>query len=201
MPISFCNERTTMKQRAKRNYVNNKDFLAALTKYKASVNAAKESNKPVPLVPNYIAECLMLIANRLSTKPNFASYQFRQDMIMDGIEDSLKYLHNFDETRFDNPFAYFTTVIKQAFLARIAKEKKQLYVKYKNSHNLLSSSGTYEGDEVSLHLSTDVDYINDFITDYEDKLRRDKEKKKEKEREKKNAATSNDRGLDSQSVG
>ena len=183
-----------MKQRAKRNYVNNKDFLAALNKYKEDVEKAKSDGAKIPLVPNYIAECLTLIANRLSTKPNFASYQFRQDMIMDGIENSLRYIHNFDGSKYDNPFAYFTTIIKQAFIRRILKEKEQLYIKYKNSHALLSNFGTYEGDEVQLHLSTDVDYINNFIKDYEEKIEKDKEKKKEKEREKKNVkcATSND---------
>jgi predicted transposase YbfD/YdcC len=167
-----------MKPKAKRNYVNNKDLLAALIQYKKDVIEAKEKGSEIPLVPNYVAECLMLIANRLSSKPNFASYPFRQDMIMDGVENCLLYMHNFDENKYDNPFAYFTTIIWQAFVRRISREKKQLYIKYKNSQAMISSAGTYEGDEVRLHLSTDVEYINDFIRDFEEKLEKDKEKKR-----------------------
>jgi len=52
-------------------------------------------------------------------------------MVSDGIENCLMYFRNFDETKSKNPFAYFTQIIYFAFLRRIMKEKKHLYVKYK----------------------------------------------------------------------
>jgi len=71
------------------------------------------------------------IATHLSYKPNFVNYMFREDMISDGIENCVQYIHNFDPEKSKNPFAYFTQIIHYAFLRRIQKEKKQLDIKTK----------------------------------------------------------------------
>ena len=42
---------------------------------------------------------------------------FREDMISDGIENCVQYIHNFDPEKSKNPFAYFTQVIHYAFLS------------------------------------------------------------------------------------
>ena len=114
-----------------KHYVNNADFLKALIDYRTACDANKESNLPPPQIPNYIGECFLKIADHLSRKPNFISYSFRDEMISDGIENCLMYFHNFNPDKSKNPFAYFTQIIYYAFLRRIMKEKKQLYVKYK----------------------------------------------------------------------
>jgi len=171
---------------AKRNYVNNKDLLAAMVDYKASCQEAEEAGDKKPRVPDYIGECILQIATRLATKPNFSGYSYKEDMISDGIENCLLYISNFNPDKSNNPFAYFTQIIWYAFLRRIAKEKKQMYIRFKSSQAFLAAGQTYEGDEdLSLHLNTAADYMNSFIEDFEDKLNRDKQKKKEKEEEKK----------------
>jgi hypothetical protein len=119
------------------NYVNNKEFLAAISEYRQKVIAAKASGKPRPRVTNYLGECFLKIATHLSYKPNFVNYMFREDMICDGIENCLQYIDNFDPEKSTNPFAYFTQIIYYAFLRRIQKEKKQLEIKTK----LLERSG------------------------------------------------------------
>ena len=92
-------------------YVNNKEFLAAITEYRDKVIRAKEQDKPRPRVTNYIGECFLKIATHLSYKPNFVNYMFREDMICDGIENCLQYIDNFDPEKSSNPFAYFTQII------------------------------------------------------------------------------------------
>ena len=84
-----------------------------------------------PPIPNYLGECFLKIATHLSYKPNFVNYMFREDMISDGIENCVQYIHNFDPEKSKNPFAYFTQIIHYAFLRRIGKEKKQLEIKTK----------------------------------------------------------------------
>lgn len=123
---------TTMPREKKRSehYVSNKEFHQALVDYKKLVDQARENNLPKPKIPNYIGECFLKIATHLSYKPNFVNYMFKDDMICDGIENCIQYIHNFDVTK-KNPFAYFTQVIYYAFLRRIAKEKKQLEIKTK----------------------------------------------------------------------
>ena len=73
----------------------------------------------------------MKIAERLSHRPNFINYAFREEMVSDGIENCVMYASNFNPEKSSNPFAYFTQIIYYAFLRRIEKEKKQLYIKYK----------------------------------------------------------------------
>ena len=122
-----------MATRRKRSehYVNNKEFLAALEVYIAQVNRAKLNDKEPPQIPRYIGECFLKIANHLSYKPNFVNYMFKDDMICDGIENCVRYIHNFNPEKSKNPFAYFTQIIYYAFLRSISQEKKQLEIKNK----------------------------------------------------------------------
>ena len=113
------------------HYVNNKDFLAALIQYKKEIVEAQERGDPKPRITNYLGECFLKIATHLSFKPNFVNYIFKDDMISDGIENCVQYIHNFNPEKSQNPFAYFTQIIHYAFLRRIQKEKKQLEIKNK----------------------------------------------------------------------
>ena len=113
------------------HYVNNKEFLAALIKLREDREIAEIQGKEKPRIPRYIGECFLKIATHLSFKPNFVNYKFKEDMISDGIENCVQYIHNFNPEKSQNPFAYFTQIIHYAFLRRIQKEKKQLEIKNK----------------------------------------------------------------------
>ena len=123
--------RPMAKRKRSEHYVNNKEFLAALITYRENVEIARLQDKPKPVIPRYIGECFLKIANHLSFKPNFVNYMFKDDMISDGIENCVQYIHNFNPEKSKNPFAYFTQIIHYAFLRRIQKEKKQLEIKTK----------------------------------------------------------------------
>ena len=134
--------RTGMARRRTKNehYVNNKEFLTALIKYREDVEIARLQDKPKPVIPRYIGECFLKIANHLSFKPNFVNYMFKEDMISDGIENCVQYIHNFNPEKSKNPFAYFTQIIHYAFLRRIQREKRQLEIKNK----IIEKSGYQE---------------------------------------------------------
>ena len=134
---------TMARPKKSEHYVNNKEFLNALENYFAEVERAKLNDKPKPQIPRYIGECFLKIANHLSYKPNFVNYMFKDDMICDGIENCVRYVHNFNPEKSKNPFAYFTQIIYYAFLRRIQKEKRQLEIKNK----ILDKSGY----EVAFH--------------------------------------------------
>ena len=153
---------------SKRNYVNNADLLAAMKEYLAACAEADEQDKEVPQDPRYVGNCIFEIATRLASRPNFSGYSFKEDMIMDGVENCLQYIRNFNPEKSTNAFAYFTQIIWYAFIRRIHKEKRQMYVKYKAGQNLLHAGETYEGDEM-LNLNTSSDFVNAFIEDYEEK--------------------------------
>jgi DNA-directed RNA polymerase specialized sigma24 family protein len=120
-----------MPKKKSEHYVNNRELLEALIVYRTKVATAKEAGLPKPRITNYLGECFLKIATHLSYKPNFVNYMFREDMISDGIENCVQYIHNFNPERSQNPFAYFTQIIHYAFLRRIQKEKKQLEIKNK----------------------------------------------------------------------
>ena len=120
----------------KKEYVNNADFLHALEEYKQKKKYATENDLPAPKIPDYIGDCFLKIAEGLSHKPNFINYTFKDEMIADGYENCLMYFHNFDSNKTKNPFAYFTQIIWYAFLRRILKEKKQMYIKYKMTEKM-----------------------------------------------------------------
>ena len=113
------------------HYVDNQRFLEEMTKYQQERKEAKDKGLDDPMCPEYIGECFMKIANRLSYRPNFINYAFRDDMISDGIENCVQYMSNFNPEKSKNPFSYFTQIIYYAFIRRIQKEKKQTHVKHK----------------------------------------------------------------------
>lgn len=162
-----------MKAREKKNYVDKEQFLKALMSYAAQCREAEEAGDDKPPVPRYIGECMWSIAKGLAMRGNFSSYPFRDDMIMDGVENCLLYMHNFDPEKTSNPFGYFTKIIWYAFLRRIAKEKKQMYIRYKSSSELLMMGQTYEGEDFSgIAGAPNLEYINEFVSDYEAKIKK-----------------------------
>jgi hypothetical protein len=163
-------------KRASIHYVNNKDFSQAVVDYVRTVNEAKAKETELPIVPNYIASCFLKIAEGLSHKSNFIRYTYREEMVMDAVENCLKAIENYNveaATRTGNPnaFAYFTQISWYAFLRRIAKEKKQQDIKVK----YITSSGiesyvTSEGD------ATSIAVINQFVDTLKDRIDKVKEK-------------------------
>lgn len=152
----------------RRNYVNNPDFYEAIKKYLKECDEAESAGEEIPVVPDYIGDCFMEIAKRLSTKPNFSGYPYREDMIYDGIENCLKYVRTFNPERTQNPFAYFTTTIYRAFIRRIQVERKQLYIKFKASRSVpLDLNGSEMG---AISEAPDTDFVDNFIKDFEAKL-------------------------------
>ena len=144
----------TRTRKRSEHYVNNKEFLYAIVQYKADVKTAEENGDPKPRITNYLGECFVKIATHLSYKPNFVNYMFREDMISDGIENCVQYIHNFNPEKSTNPFAYFTQIIHYAFLRRIQKEKKQMEIREK----IIEKSGY---DEV-MHVDDDYGSSSDY---------------------------------------
>jgi hypothetical protein len=139
------------------HYVNNQDFLEALIVYKKKCEKAEAEGKTRPVIPRYIGECFLKIANRLSFKPNFVNYTYRDDMISDGIENCVQYINNFNPEKSKNPFAYFTQIIYYAFLRRIQKENKQQEIKNKvlerSGYEHVMHTDTYDGDMAGMNAS------------------------------------------------
>ena len=172
--------------RKKQHYVDNEKFLEVMSDYREKYLQAKDNDTELPIIPDYAGECFLKIAERLSHRPNFINYAFREEMVSDGIENSVMYASNFNPEKSTNPFAYFTQIIYYAFLRRIEKEKKQLYIKYKTmeehssleDHVDMGEMGQSESQAVSsgaTPLTTDKRAsIQEFIFAFEEKKRKKK---------------------------
>jgi len=184
-------ERKVIVARKKQHYVDNEKFLVVMTDYREKYLQAKDDEEELPIIPDYAGECFLKIAERLSHRPNFINYAFREEMVSDGIENCVMYAGNFNPEKSTNPFAYFTQIIYFAFLRRIEKEKKQLYIKYKTMEEYSSLEDHVDMGEMSSEDSRAVSAgaspltadkrvsIQEFIFAFEEKKRKKKKVKKE----------------------
>lgn len=125
-----------VKPKDKPHYVNNREFSEAVMAYAISAHEAKKKEIPVPTVTNYIASCFLKISEGLSHRPNFVRYTYREEMVMDAVENCLRAINNYNietatRTGKPNAFSYFTQICYFAFIRRITKEKKQQEIKFK----------------------------------------------------------------------
>jgi hypothetical protein len=160
------------------HYVNNAEMLESIKSYKAKLKEARDNNTEEPRIPEYLGECVLKIATRLSQKSNFINYSYRDDMILDGIENCIQCMNSFDPDKSSNPFSYFTQVIYFAFLRRIAKEKKQSYIKGRLVQEMAFDTFDLQGHD------DDADFKNAYATfmqmhsTFDDSFIKNKEKKK-----------------------
>jgi hypothetical protein len=162
------------------HYVDNKKLLVELTQYRKDVQEAKLNQKKKPRLSNYVGECILLIANKLSNRPNFINYPFKEEMISDGVENCLMYIDNFDPEKSSNPFAYITQIVYFAFIRRITREKKHLYTKHKliersMIHNELATQSEYN--EQVDQTFFENEHMNDFVRAFEETVIKKKKKK------------------------
>ena len=159
------------------HYVNNKELSMAVYKYAESVKKAKDEGETIPVVPDYIGRCFLRMAEGLSHRSNFVRYTYREEMVMDAVENCLKAVANYNvnattEKGLPNAFGYFTQISWFAFLRRIAKEKKQQDVKMK----FIAEAGldefmvsANEDPETAAAISSFVEHLRERITEVKDK--------------------------------
>ena len=153
------------------HYVNNSDFSSAVVEYVERVDNARKDETTIPTVPDYIAQCFLRIAEGLSHKANFIRYTYREEMVMDAVENCLKAIENYNleaatRTGKPNAFAYFTQITWYAFLRRIAKEKKQQEIKLK--YLTKSDIGAFIDNELGDDMSQQV--VGAFVDTLRDRI-------------------------------
>ena len=159
------------------HYVDNQKFYRALCDFRDACERAESEDRQIPVVPDYIAICIMRIAQGMSRRQQFSGYPFVEDMVADAVENCIRYVRSFDSRNWNNPFAYFSRVVWFAFLRRINIEKKGLYIKYKmtdmvNVTNMgathhesgMGPESNYAVIEHSEHTQTKID---EFVENYE----------------------------------
>ena len=156
-------------KKEKPHYVNNADFSNAVVEYVKLSREHQSKGKPKPIVTDYIASCFLKIAEGLSHKANFVRYTYREEMVMDAVENCIKAIGNYNveaatRTGKPNAFAYFTQISYFAFLRRIAKEKKQQdiklkYIEQSGFEAFADLDGDYDGDSIVERIKARIDAV------------------------------------------
>jgi DNA-directed RNA polymerase specialized sigma24 family protein len=186
------NELSTTVQ-PKNFYVDNRSLYEALVEWQKQIRSNNRKKLPKPPLPDFVAECMVKMANRLSQKAGFVNYTYREDMVGDALESCLRYIHNFDPAKSTNAFAYITQIIHNAFIRRIQKEQKQLYVKMKiiDQSDFADSYERQDGDSTNYNNSY-VTYLQENKGDIITKFENWKEGKKTRANAKKSEANLNE---------
>jgi hypothetical protein len=146
------------------HYVSNAEFLKVFIEWKERRDKAVEAEEEIPIMPDYLGMCIMKIATRLAYKGNFIGYSYRDEMVGDAIENCSRMLHKFNPDKSSNIFSYTTQICFNAFLRRIASEKKQSYIKGKMIEEMpldeLFDIQDHDGDELEFRNSF-IDYLRD----------------------------------------
>lgn len=139
----------------KHNYVDNKALYKAICDWKEKCRIEGKIVKQC----DTIGLAIQLISKGLSKRFNFSGYtpSWKEEMIADGIEASIKGLINFDETKYTNPHAYITQACFNAFVQRIKKERKEMAKKYSYFvHNV------YDSRDSDMTAIADENFIQDI---------------------------------------
>ena len=145
----------TRAKKTDRHYVDNKLFYTVMLKYKHEYDDAKANDTALPKIPSYVGECLYKIATRLSMKPNFINYTFRDEMISDGLENCITYLHNFDP------------------------EKSQKTLENFYFEGMLAEQSVNDDDH-AIGVNLDNEYMQNLVASYDKKRAENQQKAKEK---------------------
>lgn len=177
------------------HYVNNADFSQAVVDYVRTVDEARKNKTDIPKVPDYVAQCFLRIAEGLSHKANFIRYTYREEMVMDAVENCLKAINNYDieaatRTGKPNAFAYFTQITWYAFLRRIAKEKKQQDIKmsYLTNSGIENFITSEDADQLTTTvvgqfvdtLRDRIDKVKQFDNEIKEYVKEEKQKRKKR---------------------
>jgi len=171
------------------DYVDNQALYDALVEYRKKCKDAENSGKKKPKLTDYLGECILKIATRLSYRPNFANYPYREEMVSDAVLNCITYIDNFDPKKSTSPFGYLTQICWFSFVRIINKEKKEKYTQFKfaeqqnnkDFHNWFNE--TYAGVDIG---RKDFFGLTDSDMERFDEMCSPKKKKRKKRKTKKN---------------
>lgn len=168
------------------NYIENKEMYQALKEYLEQCNQAEQQGLPQPVIPRYIGEAFIQIANGLARNRRFSKIPNSNlsDMISEAIASCVVKIRNFDYNKYQNPFAYFTQICWFSFMGDLTEEYRRDKAIYescvqmnadnsgvdpdydKHSHTVETFIGNFEQRELERKKSFDKDkkFVHRILT-------------------------------------
>lgn len=126
-PVKVKKPRAKKQRNTSRDFVNNAMLLEEIIKSKARL--AEDPGMKLDAMTKELTRMLNIMVFRYSNKPSFIGYSYKDEMCADALLNLCAKWDKFDENRFTNAFAYYTTLIHNCFLGTLAKEKKQARIR------------------------------------------------------------------------
>jgi hypothetical protein len=159
-------------------YIDNIAFNTQLRDYLISCNEAEVNGDEIPEVPHIIGDSFIKIATGLGSTFRFSKYTYLDDMIGDAVSSCFIKIRNFDYTKYDNPFAYFTQICWFAFIGRIGDEHKQKKIIYRVCENLSLEEFNLDSEDADTS-NQYLEFLRENIEQRElDKIRQSETEKK-----------------------
>lgn len=167
---------------SKNNYVDKKELHDAIVEW---LEQRKEDENAQ--MSEFIGDAIIKIATGFCKQYNYAGYTWNDEMIGDAIVNTVRYLHNYNPSKYDNPHAYISMCCESAAKGRLNKEEANLAVRYK-----------YFVDNFDIHDENfDAEMSDDFMNDIQDKIgKHEKKRQARKEKRRKKQMNKGNNGLD-----
>ena len=81
-------------------------------------------NPATGMITNRLAGMFMKLVDRYATKPNWRGYSYIDEMKADALVQLSSFGLKFNESKSNNPFAYYTQVVTNSFRVRLQTEKR-----------------------------------------------------------------------------
>lgn len=104
----------TVIPKKKKNYLNNADILLELKKCHAQGKLTEEMGK-----------MFLSLVKRYASIPRFSGYSYNNDMQSFALLTLVKVWKGFNAEKYNNPFAYFTQIVHNAFHQLDNQERRQ----------------------------------------------------------------------------
>lgn len=154
-------------------YVDNAKVVADLTAWKMEL---KEN--PNKKMPDSVGQAILSVAYGFTDYYRFRKYtdNWRDSMITEAIENLVRKIHLFDESKYGNIHAYMTMITARAFFRVIKKEKKKEATK-----NKYFVECVYDSEDADMNELVDPDFYMDIVKkldDYESSIKKPEKKDK-----------------------
>jgi hypothetical protein len=156
-------------RKKKKNYINNADLLK-------EIEISHRQNR----MTEELGKMVLLLCQRYVQIPRFAKYTYTDDMQGFALMTLCKVWKGFDATKSQNPFAYFTQCIHNAYFQFNNQERKQRDIKdeirinsglnasfnYADRTNAANDEHDATGDRDSMDIHDSIDpYKEDLVYD------------------------------------
>ena len=167
------------KTNKKRNYVDTEEFYKVMLAWKNSEEFKLEKEagkKPRPTDEILVKYCWVII-NKYAYQRKWYNVpvEILEEAVPLALEFCIKYLHNFNEKKYKNPFTYVTQFTGNAILQSYNKDKKEKIERLELLTNTMSSATYIRSDgEIDLiaqgeFSQSNIKFLDNLKKDYQNK--------------------------------